>query len=69
MKSAEDYPGGDTSLDYCVHCARPDGSMRSYEEAVEGMTQFMVSSQGLDESAARNMVVDMLAKLPAWSQR
>jgi hypothetical protein len=69
MKRAEDYPGGDTSLDYCVHCARPDGSMRSYEEAVEGMTQFMVTSQGLDESVARNMVVDMLAKLPAWSQR
>jgi hypothetical protein len=66
MQSAEDYPGGNTQLDYCVHCARPDGSMCSYDEALEGMTQFMVRTQGLDESVTRGVAADMMAKLPAW---
>jgi hypothetical protein len=66
MNSAEDYPSGDTDLDYCVHCARPDGSMRSYDEALEGMTQFMVRTQGLDETVARGVAKDMMGKLPAW---
>ena len=26
MEKAEDFPFGDTTKDYCVHCARPDGS-------------------------------------------
>jgi hypothetical protein len=66
LQSAEDYPNGNTELDYCVHCARPDGSMRSYDEALEGMTQFMVRTQGIDEGVARGVAADMMSKLPAW---
>lgn len=69
MKKTEDFAMGDESKDYCVHCARPDGSMRSYPEAVEGMTQFVIRTQGLDEDAARKTVVELLAKLPAWKDQ
>jgi len=67
MKNAEDYPGGDTSLDYCVHCARPDGSMQSYDEKAASMAAFIVRTQGLDEGVALATAKEMMAKLPAWS--
>ncbi len=30
MTKSTDFPLGDESKDYCVYCARPDGSMQSY---------------------------------------
>jgi hypothetical protein len=66
LEKEEDFPGGDESKDYCVYCARADGTMKSYEEALEGMTQFTVRTQGLDPAAARTTVKGMMAKLPAW---
>ena len=69
MQTPDQFAGGDTSKDYCVHCAHPDGRMRSYDETLEGMTQFMVRSQGLAEAPAREAVVQMMARLPAWADR
>lgn len=69
MEKTEQFASGDPTKGYCVHCARPDGSMRSYEEALAGMTAFMVQSQGLDEGAAREAVLQMMARLPAWRDR
>ncbi len=67
MSKPEDHPGGDVAKNYCLHCARPDGSLKSYEEALAGMTAFMVRSQGLDEAAAQKAVKTLMSQLPAWS--
>ena len=61
-----DHAMGDPGRDYCVHCARPDGSMRSYDDALEGMTAFMMRSEGLAEEPARDAVKQVMARLPAW---
>lgn len=67
MKTADDFAMGDESKDYCKFCARPDGTMQSYEEKLKGMTGFIMKTQGLDEEVAKNAAVGMMAKLPAWS--
>ena len=69
LQNTEDFPLGDTSKDFCLHCARPDGEMKSYDEALTGMTAFICQSQGLDESAAREAAKKLMAKLPAWRDR
>lgn len=69
MEKAEDFAGSDQSKDYCLHCAKDDGTMRSYEETLLGMTAFIVNSQGLDESAAKETAKTMMANLPAWQGR
>ncbi len=66
MNEPEDHASGDTSKDYCVHCARPDGTMVSRDEARLGLTAFMVKTQGFDETAARAAVDEMMSRLPAW---
>lgn len=67
MTKPEDFAMKDESRDYCRFCARPDGSMQSYEEKLEGMTDFIVKTQGLDKSAAKTVAAQSLAKLPAWA--
>lgn len=66
MTKASDYPQRDESKDYCVYCARPDGSMQSYPEKLEGTVEFLIRTQGLDKDAARRMAIRTLSKLPAW---
>jgi hypothetical protein len=69
MKEKTDFALGDPTKDYCRYCARPDGTMQSYEEKLTGMTQFIVRTQGLDPQRAQTAASEMLAKLPAWQNR
>ncbi len=66
MQKPDDFALGDETKPYCKHCMREDGSMQSYEEKVESLTQFVIKTQGFAEKAARDSVKGMLAKLPAW---
>lgn len=68
MQTKSDFAMGDESKDYCVHCARPDGTMQSYEEKLESLTGFIMKTQGLDESIAKNAAKGMMEKLPAWTK-
>lgn len=66
MKTKKDFAMGDEKKDYCVYCARPDGTMQSYEEKLMSMTKFIIRTQGLDEKFAQDLAQEMLDKLPAW---
>jgi hypothetical protein len=66
MQTAADFAMGDPAKDYCIHCARPDGSMQSYEEKLVSLSNFIIKTQGLDEKAALVAAKEMMLKLPAW---
>jgi hypothetical protein len=66
MKNAEDFANGDSEKEYCKYCARPDGTMQSYDEKLNSLTNFIVKTQGLNEKAANNAAKSMMSKLPAW---
>ncbi len=69
METPADHALGDESKEYCVYCARPDGTMHSYGEQLDSMTGFIVRTQGLDAAAARSTARAMMAQLPAWKDR
>jgi len=69
MNSTQDFAMSDISKDYCTHCARPDGSMQSYDEKLESMTGFIIKTQGFDLKAARETARSTMSRLPAWSGR
>ncbi|MDP4092341.1 MAG: zinc ribbon domain-containing protein [Bacillota bacterium] len=66
MEKTSDFAAGDVNKDYCVYCARPDGTMQSYDEKLDSMTEFIVRTQGLDKKAANEAAKSMMARLPAW---
>jgi hypothetical protein len=66
MESAEDHALGDSNILYCRYCARPDGSLQSYDERLEKFTAYLVETQDLDVGAARNQARIIMSQLPAW---
>jgi len=66
MKETSDFAMSDTSKDYCIHCAKEDGSMQSFEEKRVGMIDFIIKSQGFDVEAATKIAENNMRKLPAW---
>ena len=66
MKNVSEFAMNDTSKDYCIHCARPDGTMQSFEEKRENMAAFIVKTQGFDKSVALRTTEKIMKKLPAW---
>jgi uncharacterized glyoxalase superfamily protein PhnB len=67
MTKPEEFGGGNPSNVYCVHCSKPDGSLKSREEVFEGMVGFMMASQNMDRETAETAAKDYMAKMPAWS--
>ncbi len=66
MEKAQDHAMGDMTVDYCLHCARPDGSMQSYEEKLESMSGFLMRTRGLAAEDARREARGHMGNLPAW---
>jgi hypothetical protein len=69
METPSDFAMGDVEKDYCVHCARPDGSMQSYPEKLASLSSFIIRTQGLDAAVAENAARSMMARLPAWQSQ
>lgn len=68
MKVKSDFAMEDESKDYCKFCTRMDGTMQSYDEKLEGMTNFIIKTQGLEKKIANKAAKAMMAKLPAWKE-
>jgi hypothetical protein len=66
LRTPEDHAASDPERDYCKHCARADGTLKSYDEALEGMSGFLQKTQGLDPSVAQDTARAMMARMPAW---
>ena len=67
MNKLEDFGGGNPANIYCVHCSKPDGSLKSRDEVFEGMANFMMMSQNMDRETAKSAAKEHMARMPAWS--
>ncbi len=67
MNSPGDFGGGDPENKYCVRCTKPDGSLKSYDEVLNGMAGFMMSTRNMDREAAESSTRAYLSTMPAWS--
>jgi hypothetical protein len=68
MRNASEHAMKDESKEYCLYCCRPDGSMQSFEEKKESMTNFIIKTQGLAREPAEAAALSMMRKLPAWER-
>jgi hypothetical protein len=69
MTKPEDFGGGNPENLYCVHCSNPDGSLKSYDEVLTGMANFMMMSQNMDRETAESASKEYMSKMPAWQGR
>lgn len=69
IRLASEAAAGKSERPYCHYCSKPDGSMKDYDEVLEGMSEFLIRSQGIDKAVATKMAAETLASLPAWAER
>jgi hypothetical protein len=69
MRTTEEHSLGDLAKPFCKHCGAKDGTLKSYDEVLARMTDFLQRTQGLDGSVAREAAKGMMEKMPAWSSR
>ncbi len=68
LYNPEDYPMADTKKNYCKYCARPDGTLRSFDEVLDIVTTFFQKTQVLNPEAAHQTAFAVLSKNPAWKE-
>jgi hypothetical protein len=66
MNISSDFALNDENKNYCIHCARTDGNMKSFDEVKEGMTYFIIKTQGLTPEVAESAALSVMKNLPAW---
>ena len=66
MTKPEDFGGENPENIYCVHCANADGNLKSYDEVLRSMVNFMMMFQKMDQETAEKAIKALLAKMPAW---
>lgn len=69
MEDTSDFAMNDKNKDYCIHCARPDGTMQSFNEKKESLTNFIIKTQGVNSETAESIALSMMKKLPAWKNQ
>ena len=66
MAKPEDFGGGSTDNMFCAYCTTQDGSLKSYDEVLEGMIGFMIMTQKMDRSTAEGAAREYMSGMPAW---
>ncbi len=67
MRSTADFGGGDIGNKYCVKCADESGRLKSYDEVLASMSDFVIRTMGVSAQEASKMAKENMAKMPAWS--
>lgn len=68
LEQKEDFPLQDITKDYCVYCAKENGELQSFTERLDGYSNWLVNSQGIDKKAAEAQAKQLMAKIPAWKK-
>ena len=69
LEKASDHALGDINQQFCVHCTNEQGQLKPYEDILSGMANYLVHSQGVAITAAKEIAKDVLANQPAWRDR
>ncbi|WP_312686935.1 zinc ribbon domain-containing protein [Kosakonia sp.] len=54
---------------YCAYCTDSEGNLKSWEEAVAGLAQYLDSWQNVGIEEARKRAIRYLTAMPAWADR
>jgi hypothetical protein len=66
MRDKNDFPRGNFSSEFCVNCVDEKGMIKPKDIIREDMIHHRIKHSGLDEDEARELVENLLERLPAW---
>jgi hypothetical protein len=66
METVEQHGGKNPLNPYCKYCTDEMGNLKSYEEVLSGMTDYMLTNLKLEFNTATQMAKEEMIKHPAW---
>ena len=57
------------SEEYCAWCCDSEGKLKSWEDAVSGLAEFLDSWQKVGPAEARKRAMLYLTAMPAWAHK
>ena len=66
MRQVKEYGGGNPASKYCVYCTDSKGTLKTYDEVLQGMKAFIMQSMGQTEEQALKTAKENMGKMPAW---
>jgi uncharacterized cysteine cluster protein YcgN (CxxCxxCC family) len=69
LVNASDYALGDITQVYCTYCTDEQGHLKPYNTILQGMTDYIIHSQGINNKAALTIAEETLKRLPAWKSK
>lgn len=66
LRTRDDCGGGLEENQYCKNCCDASGTLKSYDEVLQGMKGFVAKNMGMSETEALQVAKENLAKMPAW---
>jgi hypothetical protein len=69
LEKPADHALGDINQTFCAYCTDEQGNLKPYEDILKNMANFLVNSQGIDQSAALTMAKNVLSNQPEWKGR
>ncbi|SCC65260.1 zinc ribbon domain-containing protein [Kosakonia oryziphila] len=58
-----------TSDKYCTYCTDSEGNLKSWDDAVSGLAEYLDSWQKVGNEEARKRAIRYLTSMPAWADR
>ena len=66
LRTKEDFGGGRLDNSYCIHCTDENGTLKSYDDVLEGMKSMIIKNMGISETEDSKMAKENLAKMSVW---
>jgi len=66
MENAEQHGGSDPLNPYCVYCTDEFGNLKTYDEVLQDITRYMLTTMKLEYEHAQRMAKEEMIKHPAW---
>jgi hypothetical protein len=66
METLEQHGGANPLNPYCTYCTDELGNLKSYDEVLKGMTDYMLITMKLEYKSAQLKAREEMIKHPAW---
>ncbi len=68
MTEKNHFGGGDENNKYCCFCTYENGTLMSFEDKLNHMSNFIASRMGVDKDKSIQIAKENMKKFPVWEK-
>ncbi len=69
MRKESEFGGGKINNRYCCYCTDKEGNLKSFDDALNGMKEFIMKTYDIHAEEAIKMAKENMSVMPAWTSK